>query len=159
MPYRIYIINLNGKEIGYGVNIVTINNKELAVCFDYDIVFIEKIKTINGRRWDPSNKYWTVPNNEYVRNQLRDLFEVTYTIDKVLVKYEEMLSLKGFTQQTKKVYLVHCRKFLLITNKNVYDLVTEDVEKYLFNLLEKQNNSHSYVNQALSAIKFLFNLF
>ncbi|QUH27296.1 tyrosine-type recombinase/integrase [Serpentinicella alkaliphila] len=67
-----------------------------------------------------------------------------------------MLSLKGFTQKTKKVYLVHCRNFLINANKNAYHLKREDVEEYLFNLLENRKNSHSYVNQALSSIKFLF---
>ncbi|WP_093372994.1 phage integrase N-terminal SAM-like domain-containing protein [Tindallia magadiensis] len=46
------------------------------------------------------------------------------------------------------------KRFLEYTNKDILALDKEDVEQYIFVLLHDQGSSHSYVNQALSAIKF-----
>ena len=31
---------------------------QIVVSFPYDLLLVEKIKTIDGRRWHPSEKYW-----------------------------------------------------------------------------------------------------
>lgn len=73
-----------------------------------------------------------------------------------LRELKKQLILKGFTQKTIKVYMSHSKLFLEYTNKRENKLKREDVEGYMFYLLNIQNNSHSYVNQAISSIKILY---
>jgi len=46
----------------------------IEVRFRYDAQDVLNIKRIQGRRWDPDNKIWTVPMNMKVARQLREFF-------------------------------------------------------------------------------------
>ena len=37
----------------------------ITVSFPYDPLLVEKIKSIDGRRWDPAEKHWSFPNAPY----------------------------------------------------------------------------------------------
>jgi len=50
----------------------------------------------------------------------------------------------------------HARLFLEYCGKNANQLVKEDINYYLLYLLEQKGNTHSFVSQAVSSIKFLF---
>lgn len=150
-----------------------ISNEELSVSFEYNPILIEKIKTIQGRRWDQSNRHWVIPNNVASKALLEEIFsESNININdnstesqiinnpdngsqnNVLEEMKKYLTLKGFTSKTIKSYLGHVRRFLECTNS--LELDKEDAEKYIYSLLKEQQNSHSYVNQALSSIKILY---
>lgn len=147
-----------------------INEKELAVSFKYNIEWINRIKSIPGRRWDGEKTCWIVPNTTNSKRQIENLFknEKIYWYkseykelcnndsDKIIDEFKKQLILKGYTNKTIKVYMGHIRRFLQFTNNKGKDITREDIEEYMFNLLDQQHNSHSYVNQSLSAIKFLF---
>ncbi|SNS64444.1 Phage integrase family protein [Anaerovirgula multivorans] len=66
----------------------------------------------------------------------------------MIFSLKKQLILKGYTG--------HVSRFLQYSNKNLEYVTGNDVESYMFMLLNGQQNSHSYVNQSLSAIKFLF---
>lgn len=34
----------------------------IIVSFPYDHLLVEKVKSIDGRRWHPAEKYWSFPN-------------------------------------------------------------------------------------------------
>ena len=70
---------------------------------------------------------------------------------------EEEIKLKGYSFKTKKSYMSHIRRFSSFINKNLDDIVNDDVRQYSLFLLENRNVSHSYVNQAISSIRFLCN--
>jgi len=69
---------------------------------------------------------------------------------------EEGLKLRGYSQKTIKSYMSHARLFLEYCGKNANQLVKEDINYYLLYLLEQKGNTHSFVSQAVSSIKFLF---
>ncbi|MBS3905484.1 MAG: hypothetical protein KGZ49_00485 [Syntrophaceae bacterium] len=46
----------------------------IAVSFPYDSSIITKIKTIEGRRWRPVEKYWTFPNRNGVLEKILKVF-------------------------------------------------------------------------------------
>ena len=50
----------------------------------------------------------------------------------------------------------HSKLFLEYSNKKENELTRKDIEDYMFYLLNMQNNSHSYANQAISSIKILY---
>ena len=70
---------------------------------------------------------------------------------------EQELKLQGYSPKTIEAYLAHISRFALFAKKDPREISTEDAREYLLNLLDKQNKSHSFVNQVVSALKFLFN--
>jgi integrase/recombinase XerD len=139
---------------------------ELVVSFDYSQERIGKVKSIKGHKWNAKDKIWTIPFTEENLATLKELFKNEQkNIDiennlrnKELFKLmEEEIKLKGFSFKTKKSYMSHIKRFSSFINKNMDQIVNQDVREYTLFLLENQNVSHSYVNQAISAIKFLCN--
>jgi len=135
----------------------------LELVFPYNEEYIAKVRGIPGRRWDKDNKKWLVPDCEESINQLQELFTKEELVivkgssnDQFLKKMEEGLKLRGYSQKTIKSYMSHARLFLGYCGKNANQLVKEDINCYLLYLLEQKGNAHSFVNQAVSSIKFLF---
>jgi len=149
-------------------------NEVIFIKFNFDQKKIDKIKKIEGRAWRQDLKMWSIPNNKESIIHLSELFsdenieiaslpelkdifwEINKTwLDPLLDRALKELKLKGYSTKTCKVYLGHINRFLFFSGKKVEQIDESNVQKYLLYLLENQNNSHSYVNQALSAIKFL----
>lgn len=150
--------------------------RELEIAFSYNEEYIAKVKSIRGRKWDIQNKKWLVPDSKESMEQLMKLFvKVELDIDKSICyageteQYEvegphaqlvksvkERLKLRGYSPKTIKSYTSHVRLFLEHSGKSVDQMVTEDVNNYLLYLLEEKGNAHTFVSQAVSAIKFLF---
>jgi len=61
----------------------------------------------------------------------------------------------GYSFKTIKAYRNHIKRFFEFACKNPEELEANDIRKYLFYLLDQRACSHSYVNQAVSALKFL----
>jgi len=150
------------------VNISKTGNT-LVVRFDYSPVRVTKVKSIKGYKWNPDKKIWTVPFTEGNLNILKVLFnneeknienidgEENLKNRQILLKMEEEIKLKGYSFETKKSYMGHIRRFSSFINKDLDKVSSEDVRKYALFILEKEGLSHSYVNQAISSIKFLCN--
>ncbi|ARE88320.1 site-specific tyrosine recombinase/integron integrase [Clostridium formicaceticum] len=136
---------------------------------------VKKIKKVEGRRWQPHKKCWVVPNNVKSINSLIRVFvndNVSWDkslnpfiknnndsnlldINSTLSQLEKQLTLIGYSSKTKKAYKGHIRRFLTFNN-NTKVLEKEGVEKYMYYLFNEQQNSHTFVNQALSAIKIYY---
>jgi integrase/recombinase XerD len=149
----------------------------LELVFPYNEEYIAKVKGIPGRRWDKDNKKWLIPDCEESINKLQELFTKEELViakgisdsekagmydenssnDKFLRKMKEVLNLRGYSQKTIKSYMSHARLFLECCGKNADLIGDEDINKYMLYLLEEQQTSHSYVNQAANSIKFLYN--
>lgn len=67
------------------------------------------------------------------------------------------LKLKGYSSKTQKNYVGHIRRWLNYSDKDISDINTEDIKRYILFLLDNENISTSYADQAISAIKFLYN--
>ena len=68
----------------------------------------------------------------------------------------DQLIIRGYSPSTRKVYLEHARWFLKAANRPPDELGVLDVRRYVRAALEERRLSHSYADQAVSAIKFLF---
>ncbi|EYE89257.1 integrase, partial [Fervidicella metallireducens AeB] len=140
-------------------------NDELLVKFDYSPERIAKVKTIEGYRWNALQKTWIIPFNEdnlaalkclYHNEQMKIVFEDN-SEDSILIKrMEEELKLKGYSFKTRKSYLSHIKRFeSYIIGKNIKDIAQQDIRNYILFLLDDEKSSHSFANQAISALKFL----
>lgn len=72
-------------------------------------------------------------------------------------KYIQELNIKGYSHKTKKTYINHIKAFQKYLNKDLDNIIEEDVKAYLNYLIMDKKCSHSYANQAISSIKFLNN--
>lgn len=147
---------------------VCIDKKEnsLVIKFDYSSDRIAKIKTMHGFKWDSQFKVWLVPYSDDNIKKLKDLF----CNESILIMFEDNsknisiincmeqeLKLKGYSFKTRKSYISHMERFESFIRKDLSDISPQDVREYVLFLLEKQKVSHSYANQAISAVKFLCN--
>lgn len=149
---------------------------ELELTFPYYEEYIMKVREIQGRRWDKGSKKWIIPDCQESINQLNKLFaEGELIVDRCVVgkdkdwmydenssnsqllkKMNEGLKLRGYSQKTIKSYMSHAKLFLGYCGKNSNQIEKEDINYYLLYLLEQKGNTHSFVSQAVSSIKFLF---
>lgn len=134
--------------------------------FDYSPERIAKIKTICGYKWDTADKVWLVPQNEENLEALKKLFkneriDIKFQHnpenDKVINALDEQLKLKGYSFKTRKLYKGHINRFVSFINKSISTIEAQEIRKYILFLLDEGQVSHTYANQAISALKFLFN--
>lgn len=78
------------------------------------------------------------------------------TLNKIEQEIDEHLKLKGYSNKTIKSYRNNVIRFLNHVDKLPEQIINGDIKEYMLYLLEEQDSSHSYVNQALSAIKLYF---
>ncbi len=139
---------------------------ELIITFPYSPERICKIKSLSGYGWNPDKKEWSVPYSVENINTLRNLFRnEQITIDfisnenneKLFKIVDEQLKLKGYSFKIRKTYAKQLKRFSSFIDKDLDSISLQDVRKYILFLLEEQKASHSYANQAISAIKFLCN--
>lgn len=152
------------------------NEKELFVRFSYSVDLIKKIKSFDYARWDKDAKHWIIPfsldnitklteifSDEYLvfedklKQQLIDKKFAPNWMNEIFNRLIEELKLKGYSQKTIKSYLGHTRRFLIYYyGKSPNDLSDAQVRKYILSFINDKNCSHAYINQAISAIKFLY---
>jgi len=50
-------------------------SSRMIISFPYDPLLVEKVKTIEGRRWHPIEKYWSFPNSDGIVERILKVFE------------------------------------------------------------------------------------
>ena len=61
---------------GYGVISLSKNDLgSITVAFKYDPLLVEKVKTIEGRKWHKDEKYWSFPNTDVTVEKILKVFE------------------------------------------------------------------------------------
>jgi integrase/recombinase XerD len=69
---------------------------------------------------------------------------------------EKEIKLRGYSQRTGKAYCGDIRRFLRIFRKAPSQLDEVEMKEYFLQLIDNQAVSHAYVDQTISALKFLF---
>ncbi|GAI45899.1 unnamed protein product, partial [marine sediment metagenome] len=64
--------------------------------------------------------------------------------------------LRGYSQNTRKVYLHHVERYISYFAKDPKELDGKHIRDYVLYLIDKKKVSRSYHDQAVSAIKFLY---
>ncbi|QTL97818.1 tyrosine-type recombinase/integrase [Iocasia frigidifontis] len=147
----------------------------LIVKFNYSSLIVEKLKKINDSRYIKSKNYWQIPGDRKVLKKLFFLFKneevkldesllrfkncnmiINKKYNDLLKEYTKVIKLSGYSTHTYKNYLCHLKRFILYSEGKLISIRQRDIESYLLYLLEIRNCSHSYVNQAISAIKLFY---
>jgi site-specific recombinase XerD len=157
----------SNKIRGFTVAIkISKHENDLIITFDYSPERISKIKSIKGYRWNPEKREWTIPYSEENVNKLKRLFNNeslnidfinNEKLEKAVILINEQLKLKGYSFKTRDTYINQIRKFSSFVDKDLNEVSEQDIRNYILFLLDERKASHSYANQAISAIKILFN--
>jgi len=84
--------------------------------------------------------------NEQVPNQS----QITEAVKKEL-------KLRGYSQKTRKTYLRHIERYVRYFAKDPKELNEKHIRDYMLHLIDREKVSRAYHDQAVSAIKFLYN--
>jgi integrase/recombinase XerD len=152
------------------------------------------VRSLRGRRWDAERTVWTAPDPAQAVARLREQFPADRLIvsmgnderphdtnsaprSKILERVQEGLLLRGYSRQTRRVYLGHLRRFVEWCELNPPEDETQPgdhpetlpeggrlfganpvatAERYLLNLIKRRSVSRSYHIQMVSALRFLF---
>lgn len=137
----------------------------------------DKLKAIEGTRWNAEIKCWIVPQTdknleallEFVdpkdikldqeANALEETLlriKIESRLQPMIKKMQEQLELKGYSHKTIFVYCSQIKRLTYCyASQDFEEISDEQVRQYILNLL-REGKSHSYVNQAYSAIKFFY---
>ncbi|MDI6811542.1 MAG: site-specific integrase, partial [archaeon] len=129
----------------------------IAVVFPYNPDYIAKVKTIEGYRWHPEEKYWSVPFSEL--ETLLSVFDGGNLVIDPSIYLDELkkeLILRKYSQRTIKLYLYYNREFQEFSKKNPYEVTNEDIRDYLYYLANDKEASTSTLNTAINALKFYY---
>jgi len=129
----------------------------IAVVFPYNPDYIAKVKTIEGYRWHPEEKYWSVPFSEL--ETLLSVFDGGNLVIGPSIYLDELkkeLILRKYSQRTIKLYLYYNREFQEFSKKNPYEVTNEDIRDYLYYLVNDKEVSTSTLNTAINALKFYY---
>ena len=74
----------------------------------------------------------------------------------ILTAIAEELKLRRYSPKTQKIYRNAILRFLRYMKREPQEIDARGIKDYLLWLIEEQNVSTSYHNQAISAIKFLY---
>jgi integrase/recombinase XerD len=164
------------------------SEKELHVYFPYSEERVEKVKKVQGRKWIPEKRCWSIPDtteamkelliifsdeeiqtdsrldstiHNFVHNTKHSLSKASGLgeipgLNEVVERMDNELKLGGYSPKSRKAYLNHIKRFVLYFQLDPMELDEKKVKRYLLELLENEKFSHSYVNQAISSIKFFF---
>ncbi|OGO78686.1 MAG: integrase [Clostridiales bacterium GWB2_37_7] len=141
-------------------------DNELLVKFDYSVEHVSKIKTIRPAWWNYKEKAWVVPNSTgmleilkklFCSEQVKVAFEKCSFNEKIISDYQDFMKLKAYSWQTQKLYIGHLRRFISFIDKDLDKVDSGEIKRYFLFMMENNNHSKSFVDQAVSAIKILYN--
>ena len=145
------------------------NPDRLLVQLPYSRHRVEIMRSIPGRKWEQDVKCWSIPESGEILPLLRQVFaddrievhkghpshlKVSAKPPWMELLIQEM-RLRGFRAKTLKSYTGHSRRLADHFGKTPEEISQEEIRTYLTEILE-EGASHSYVNQCISALKFLY---
>jgi integrase/recombinase XerD len=151
-------------------------NGDVIVETPYIEEWIKAIRNIPGRKWNATAKVWLIPAERTailllchelqdvpveIRNpQLVEKFPELLLLQSgderaAVQKLRDTLKLKGYSMKTQKAYIGHAERYLRALPIRLKDADSFHTRAYLLKLSEESRSS-SYVNQAVSALRFWF---
>ncbi|WP_418792426.1 tyrosine-type recombinase/integrase [Phosphitispora sp. TUW77] len=151
----------------------------------FNLEMISKINSVEGRQWNAEGKYWTVPFSKNMINLLLSLFrydtvelcprlkaitdvpenggdcvkKANYAdkYEKTLQEIDNEMKLRGYSQKTRKAYRCQLKEFIsYCLDKGWRRIGENEVKDYLDYMMNVRGVSTSSIDQAISAIKFIF---
>lgn len=137
------------------------SENRIGVQFEKDPALIKRIKQFEDARWSQQKKLWHLPDTPENRNHFKILpHENTIPSPdgiEQLQKFSQWLSSKRYSPNTIKTYTDALKSFFVFyRDKNISEIINEDIITYNNEHIINNNFSASYQNQIVSAIKLYF---
>jgi integrase/recombinase XerD len=135
---------------------------------------LDVVRGLPGRRYDAQRRIWTVPGAGGAIAILTKAFGAAgVTVvprsapttqgapepsSEILRRVGDVLTVRGYSPRTRKVYLGHLRRFLAWYGGDELRLPEDPAregEAYILELVQRRGISRSYQNQVVSALRFL----
>jgi integrase/recombinase XerD len=164
-----------GRVDGYRVVTVSKNDSgRITVAFRYNPQFIERVRTIEGRKWHKDEKYWSFPDKDGTLERILEVFKgEEIHLDPALtppsplklrgergeLAFEDLrkeLVSRKYSYKTVKGYLYYNRDFINFIDKKPSQINDSDIKDYLLHLAEEKKSATSTLNQAINALKFYY---
>ena len=149
---------------------------KIVVSFSYNPKFVAKVKAIEGHSWHPDKKYWSFPCSENILTKILSAFNgedvlldstlqssTSQKVDARLPNQSQIteavkkeLKLRGYSHKTQKAYLHHIERYISYFAKDPKERSEKHIRDYMLYLIDKEKVSRAYHDQAVSAIKFLY---
>ncbi len=131
-------------------------NGKVIIRLPYDQELIRKVRMVQGRRWNPQEKYWEVPYSENLMKKLHGLFGKDLIVDPYfyLIPLQKELSIRKYSPRTIKSYMRMNRDFLLFIGKKPENIENEDIKSYLHYVVVRKKVATSTLNIIINALKF-----
>jgi len=132
----------------------------------------EVFKKLNTTYYHPEQKLWSIVNTKEHLQELKDLFaskldfvnvKPTRRVPKIILNEEgekelarcfQIIVLKGFSENTAKNYISALRTFFKYFEKeNLREISKEQIEGYVFEMIQRYRISDSTQNGIVNAIK------
>lgn len=149
----------------------------IKITFPFSSVLIEKVKTIEGRKWHPEGKCWSVPDSGGIIEKIQKAFEGEEVVierklkakirlediktkvpdyEQILKEIKTELKLRGYSRRTAKGYISHIVKYVEFFGKSPKELTENHIREYIVYLVDDKQISRSHHSGIVSAIKFLY---
>lgn len=173
-------LDLKVTNQGKTLKVTRISAKRIRIEFSYQAELICLIKSFPRYYYDIKDKYWTLPHEEEILSGLQDFclkndYILVYNDDwaerEVIRRTKEVnylnfscpdsfinkLKTLRYSDHTIRNYSSAMKEFAYFhEGKNLENLGSGDIEKFLLYLIEKRRVSVSYHNISLGAIKFFY---
>lgn len=149
------------------------NSKRIKVFIPYHLKEIrEQFKKINTSFWHPNQKLWSVVNTSENLEIVKYIFNKNYIVKPLispkkieinslneqgqtaLLDLEKTLIIKRFSASTVRLYKNMLKVFLSkFMEQDLKQVTKEEIEGFVFQLIQRNKISESYQNQLINAIK------
>jgi integrase/recombinase XerD len=123
----------------------------------YDVTLVKVIVALFGDTANVMCSKGLVVEHQSQTINRPDSILFTGSQQRLLRLCEQKLSLKGYSENTKRVYRDQLKLFMMYFQKrSPEELEESDIRQYLLHLVERKKIGRSSQNQAINAIKFLY---
>lgn len=147
--------------------------KRIKLIFDFDVVVMDILKTIEGAAWSATMTCWHVPHTENYLLDLQKVFvdkaqlvdmtdnQIDFKFEKLSVQHQHaidnfyrFLKNRRYSEQTVASYMRRIRDFLEFYHQKELELISNhDVQYYNYERMIKLRRSNVLQNQFVTSLK------
>lgn len=141
------------EAVPLGEILVTHNGILFRIAINKNMHLHDKLNQIEGSIWNDQEQCFYITENNQNRLRLKSLFAENDRLEECINQYILEMQLRGYSAKTIKSYKGHFLRFYKFCNVKIDDIKEEDAKRYIAFLIQSQNVSFSYINQAINSIK------
>lgn len=138
----------------------------IVVAFPQTQDAISRFRKLNGARWSSSKKNWHLPDTSHYRTMFKiapktlgkaALLRISEQNQPAFDAYSRVLTLMGYSPNTKKTYLIEFSQFLyFLGEQNINTVTVQQVANYFLHCHKELGLTEASINSRYNAMKYYF---